>query len=166
MRSFSKIAALALLAASFDIAGSHAQTPVQKAPAMAGPMAGKAPAMAAAPAAAPNPCAVVGINRTQLLDTPLEGLKGLDGVMYITDIGPGLVAPRHSHPGYEFNYILKGSVSYQVDGQKPFTKKAGEGTFNKRGNIHKVWNPSKTEPAQLVAVLIKDADKGLAICEK
>jgi len=161
MRSVFKIAAL--LAASFGITSSavYAQAPMQKAPAMAGPMAAKAPA-----AAPPNPCAVVGINRTQLLDTPLEGLKGLDGVMYITDIGPGLVAPRHSHPGYEFNYILKGSVSYQVDGQKSFTKKAGEGTFNKRGNIHKVWNPSKTEPAQLVAVLIKDADKGLAICEK
>src|SRR3954469_15969384 len=102
MRSFSKIAALALLAASFDISGSSvfAQTPVQKGPAMAGPMAAKAPAMAGPPAAAPNPCAVAGINRTQLLDTPLEGLKGLDGVMYITDIGPGLVAPRHSHPGY------------------------------------------------------------------
>jgi quercetin dioxygenase-like cupin family protein len=156
MRSFSKTAAVALLAASFGITGSsvYAQAPMQK-----------APAPAAAKAAAPS-CAVAGINRTQLLDTPLEGLKGLDGVMYITDIGPGLVAPRHSHPGYEFNYILKGSVSYQVDGQKPFTKKAGEGTYNKRGNIHKVWNPSKTEPAQLVAVLIKDADKGLAICEK
>jgi len=107
----------------------------------------------AAASAAPN-CAVAGITRTPLLDVPLEGLKGMDGAMYITDIGPGLVAPRHSHPGYEFNYILKGSVSYQVDGQKPYTLKAGQGGFNKRGNIHKVWNPSKTEPAQLVAVLI------------
>ncbi len=165
MRSFSKIAAVAL-AASFGITSSavYAQAPMQKAPATGSMM--KAPADAKAPTKAAPSCTVAGISRTPLLDVPLEGLKGMDGAMYITDIGPGLVAPRHSHPGYEFNYILKGSVSYQVDGQKPYTLKAGQGGYNKRGNIHKVWNPSKTEPAQLVAVLIKDADKGLAICEK
>ena len=112
---------------------------------------------------AANPCAVVGINRTQLLDTPLEGLKGLDGVMYITDIGPGLVAPRHSHPGYEFNYILKGAVTFQIDGQSPFTLTAGQGTYNVRDRIHTVKNASATEPAQLVAVLINDAGKPIAV---
>jgi quercetin dioxygenase-like cupin family protein len=83
--------------------------------------------------------------------------------MYITDIPPGMSSPRHAHPGYEFNYILKGSVSYQIDGQKALTLKAGQGTYNARANIHRVWNPSKTEPAQLVAVLIKEKGKPLAI---
>ena len=103
------------------------------------------------------------ITRNEILNAPLDGLKGYDGVMYITDIPPGMAAARHSHPGYEFNYILKGSVSYEPDGQKPFTLKAGQGTYNPANHIHKVWNPSKTEPAELVAVLIKEHGKPLAI---
>lgn len=103
------------------------------------------------------------ITRNEILNAPLDGLKGYDGVMYITDIPPGMAAPRHSHPGYEFNYILKGSVSYEPDGQKPFTLKAGQGTYNPANHIHKVWNPSKTEPAELVAVLIKEQGKPLAV---
>lgn len=167
MRSISKLAVIVpALALCAGVGASWAQSPAPaKAPAMAkmaGPMAkgdamahgamAKGDAMAKAPA----------ITRTQLLDAPLEGIKGYDGVMYITDIPAGMAAARHSHPGYEFNYILKGQVSYQVDGQKAFTLKAGQGTYNKQGNIHRVWNPSKTEPAQLVAVLIKEQGKDLA----
>jgi len=103
------------------------------------------------------------ITRKEILNTALDGLKGYDGVMYITDIPPGMAAPRHLHPGYEFNYILKGSVSYQPDGKKEFTLNVGQGTYNPANQIHKVWNPSKTEPAQLVAVLIKETGKPLAV---
>ena len=39
--------------------------------------------------------------RRPMFETPLEGLKGLDGVMYVTDFLPGASAPRHSHPGCE-----------------------------------------------------------------
>ena len=155
MKSFPRFAVIVQLGAAFSLIGSagQAQTPAKPKPVAAPAMSAAAPA----------------IVRTPILDVPLDGLKadgakkGFDGVEYITDIPAGLAAPRHSHPGYEFNYILKGSVSYQIDGQKPFTLKAGQGTYNKRGNIHRVWNPSKTEPAQLLAVLIKEADQPLAI---
>jgi len=103
------------------------------------------------------------ITRNEILNVPMDGLKGYDGVMYVTDIPPGMEAPRHLHPGYEFNYILKGSVSYLPDGGKEFTLKVGQGTYNPANHIHKVWNPSKTEPAQLVAVLIKEHGKPLAM---
>jgi quercetin dioxygenase-like cupin family protein len=104
------------------------------------------------------------ITRNTIIDDPLNSiLKDFDGVVYVTDIPPGMSSPRHEHPGWEFNYILKGSVSYEIDGQRPFTLKAGQATYNARGNIHRVWNPSKTEPAQLVAVLIKEKGKPLAI---
>lgn len=147
MRSGLKLTVILQLSVAFSLVGSAGQAQTQ---------------------AKPKPAAAPAIVRTPLLDVPLDGLKadgaakGFDGVEYITDIPAGLAAPRHSHPGYEFNYILKGQVSYQIDGQKPFTLKAGQGTYNKRGNIHRVWNPSKTEPAQLLAVLIKEADKPLA----
>jgi quercetin dioxygenase-like cupin family protein len=117
-----------------------------------------APAAAvSAPAAAPLPV------RSQMFDVPLEGLKDFQGIMYITDFLPGAASVRHSHPGYEFNYILKGAVTFQIDGQPPFTLTAGQGTYNVRDRIHAVKNASATEPAQLVAVLINDTGKPIAI---
>lgn len=132
-------------------------------PAMA---AARAPVMTAPAAAAPD--ATPAPVRKPMLDATLAGLKapsgtkGVDGVMYITDFPPGAVSTRHSHPGWEFNYILKGAVTYEVVGKAPFTLKAGEGTYNQRGNVHTVRNASKTEPAQLVAVLVKDAGAPIA----
>lgn len=106
------------------------------------------------------------ITRNVILDVPLKGIKGFEGVMYITDIPPGMSSPWHYHPGVEFNYILKGRVSYHPRGEKIFTLKPGEGTYNPMGHIHRVWNPSKTVPAELVAVLIKEKGKPLAIAVK
>lgn len=118
-----------------------------------------APAAKAGAAASSAPLPV----RKPMFTVPLEGLKGYEGIMYITDFLPGASAARHSHPGYEFNYILKGAVTFQVDGQPPFTLHAGQGTYNARDHIHAVKNASKTEPAQLVAVLINDAGKPIAV---
>jgi quercetin dioxygenase-like cupin family protein len=141
-----KLSGGVLLAIAFGLSNScaSAQSPAPRA----------APT---APAAAPAPV------RTQMFDVPLEGLKGFDGIMYITDFLPGAAAARHSHPGYEFNYILKGAVTFQIDGQPPFTLTVGQGTYNVRDRIHAVRNASATEPAQLVAVLINDTGKPIAV---
>ena len=120
--------------------------------------AGTAPV---APAASPT-------REPPLLEAVLNGLKtedgkGVDSVMYIANFPPGSVSARHSHPGWEFNYILKGAVTFEVVGQAPYTLKAGQGMYNKRGNIHTVRNASQTEPAQLVSVLVKEAGAPVAV---
>lgn len=130
-----------------------------------------AAAQPAAPTSAPSTsvAATGSPTRSPMFEAMLKGLqsspegKKIDSVMYITDFPPGSTSTRHTHPGWEFNYILKGAVTYQVEGQPPFTLKAGEGTFNQRGNIHIVKNASQTEPAQLVAVLVKDEGAPIAV---
>jgi quercetin dioxygenase-like cupin family protein len=117
------------------------------------------PGAQAGPAPAGAPAAV----RKPMFDTPLEGLPGYTGTMYVTDIPPRAYAARHQHPGYEFNYILKGEVTFMVDGRAPFTLKAGEGTYNPKNRVHAVKSASATEPAQLFAVLIHDTGKPLAV---
>lgn len=103
-----------------------------------------------------------------LLEGKLGGLKttdgkGVDSVMYIANFPPGSYSARHAHPGWEYNYILKGSVTFEVVGKPPFTLKAGEGMYNPRGNTHTVRNASKTEPAQLVSVLVKEEGAPVAV---
>jgi quercetin dioxygenase-like cupin family protein len=92
-----------------------------------------------------------------------DGAKGIDSVMYIADFPPGSVSALHSHPGWEFNYILKGAITFEVVGKAPYTLKAGEGMYNQRGNVHTVRNASQTEPAQLLSVLVKDVGAPVAI---
>ena len=120
----------------------------------------------AGPASAP--VAASPTREAPLLDSVLNGLKTADGksvdaVMYIANFPPGSVSGRHSHPGWEFNYILKGAVTFEVVGQAPYTLKAGQGMYNQRGNIHTVRNASQTEPAQLVSVLVKDQGAPVAV---
>jgi len=103
-----------------------------------------------------------------LLEEKLEGIKAADGkdvdsVMYIANFPPGSVSAKHSHPGWEYNYILQGEVTFEVEGQEPFTRKAGEGMYNPRGNTHTVRNASQTEPAQLLSVLVKEAGAPVAV---
>ena len=106
------------------------------------------------------------ITRREILKTELQGLQGMDGIMYVTDIAPGAAAPRHSHPGYEFNYVLKGALTFEIDGEKPKTISAGQATFTPRGHIHKVTNASSSEPAQIVVVLIHEEGQPLAVNAK
>ena len=106
------------------------------------------------------------ITRREILKTELQGLQGMDGIMYVTDIAPGAAAPRHSHPGYEFNYVLKGALTFEIDGEQPKTISAGQATFTPRGRIHKVTNASSSEPAQIVVVLIHEEGQPLAVNAK
>lgn len=130
----------------------------------------QAPAVQSAPAGQPQASAA-GAQPTReppLLEGKLDGLRtaegmALDSVMYIANFPPGSVSAHHEHPGWEYNYILEGEVTFEVKGQAPFTKKAGEGMYNPRGNSHVVRNASQTKPAKLVSVLVKDEGAPVAV---
>lgn len=122
-------------------------------------------APAAASTAASNPAPT---REPPLLEGKLDGLttadgKGVDSVMYIANFPPGSWSARHAHPGWEYNYILKGAVTFEVVGKPPFTLKAGQGMYNPRGNTHTVRNASQTEPAQLVSILVKEEGAPVAV---
>jgi quercetin dioxygenase-like cupin family protein len=103
------------------------------------------------------------IVRTEILKVPLVGLDGFDGIAYVADVAPGVVAPRHTHPGYEFNYVLAGSIVVEPDGEKPVTLTTGQATFLPLGHIHQVRNGSATEPAKVLTVLIHQIGQPLAV---
>jgi quercetin dioxygenase-like cupin family protein len=103
------------------------------------------------------------VTRKELSRNDLTGIDGYDGVMWVTEMPPGGVAPRHQHPGYEFNYVTKGAFIFKADGQEPVTVHAGEGYFNQRGQTHMVSNASETEPAQLIVVLVHQKGEPLVV---
>ena len=95
-----------------------------------------------------------GIKRTDLQQHDLS-VAGREVVQVRVDIAPGVVAPRHSHPGEEIIYVIEGALEYQVEGQPPVTLKAGEVLFVPAGAIHAARNVGRTNGAELATYVVE-----------
>jgi len=95
-----------------------------------------------------------GIKRTDLQRHDLS-IPGREVVQVRVDIAPGVVAPRHSHPGEELVYAIEGSLEYQVDGKPAVTLKAGEVLFIPAAAIHAVKNVGSDNAAELATYVVE-----------
>jgi len=75
-------------------------------------------------------------------------------------IPPGGSSPAHRHPGDTFVYVIDGEVQIGVNEDPPVTVKRGEVFHEPTMHLHKsTLNPSKTDKAHAIAIMIIDADK-------
>ena len=95
-----------------------------------------------------------GIGRTDLLRSDLS-ISGREVVQVRVDIPPGVTAARHSHPGEEIAYVLKGTLEYRLDGRPPVTLKAGETLFIPHGAIHAATNAGTDEASELATYIVE-----------
>ena len=107
---------------------------------------------------------VPGTKRTDLQRHDLS-VPGREVVQARVDIAPGVLAPRHSHPGEEIVYVIEGVLEYQLDGSPPVTLKAGEVLFIPAGTIHSAKNVG-TENAAELATYFVERGKPLAVLAK
>jgi quercetin dioxygenase-like cupin family protein len=105
-----------------------------------------------APLAAQAP--LPGTTRTDLQRHDLS-VPGREVIQVRVDIGPGVTAPRHSHPGEEIVYMLEGSLEYRVEGRPPVVLKAGEVLFILAGAIHAVKNVGSGNGAELATYVVE-----------
>src|SRR4051794_32492281 len=80
-----------------------------------------------------------GVTRTNLQRHDVS-VPGREVVQTRVDIAPGVVVPRHSHPGEEIVYAIEGSLEYRLDGQRPVTLKPGQVLFIPASTVHAVKN--------------------------
>jgi quercetin dioxygenase-like cupin family protein len=71
------------------------------------------------------------------------------------DIDPGVVAPKHTHPGEEIIYVLEGTLEYEVEGQPPVTLKAGDVLFIPAATIHAAKNVGRGNAAELATYVVE-----------
>jgi quercetin dioxygenase-like cupin family protein len=102
------------------------------------------------------------VTRTELMRVPIEGIQGREGVVYTADFPPGAVAPRHTHPGQEFLYVVEGSIVVEPDGMAAQTIKAGETATNPEGHVHLARNASASAPAKTLVFILAEKGKPLA----
>ena len=95
-----------------------------------------------------------GITRTDLQRHDLS-VPGREVVQVRVDFAPGVVAPRHNHPGEEIVYAIEGLLEYQVEGRPPVTLKAGEVLFIPAGAVHAVKNVGSGNAAELATYIVE-----------
>ena len=95
-----------------------------------------------------------GIKRADLQRHDLS-VPGREVIQVRVDIAPGIVAPRHSHPGEEIIYVIEGSLEYEVEGRPPVTLKAGEVLFIPAGAIHSAKNVGSVNAAELATYIVE-----------
>ncbi len=84
-------------------------------------------------------------------------VSGREVIQVLVEFAPGVIAPRHSHPGEEVAYVVAGVLEYQLDGKPPVTLKAGEALFIPAGAIHAARNVGSGNGVELATYIV---DKG------
>ena len=93
----------------------------------------------------------------QLMQKELSDIPGKEVLMLTVEWPPSGADPVHRHNADGFIYVLEGSVVMQVKGGQPVTLTAGQTFYEGPQDIHAVGrNASKTQPAKILVLLLKD----------
>ena len=92
-------------------------------------------------------------------------VPGREAVQVIVEVLPGMTSPRHTHPGEEIIYVLKGLLEYQVDGKPPVTLKPGDVLFIPAGTIHAASNVGTGRGAELATYILEKGKPLLTVVD-
>jgi len=80
--------------------------------------------------------------------------------MDVVTFPPGSKSPDHRHPGAVFVYVLEGEVDTRVGDGEVTRYKAGDTFYEPAEALHAdTRNPSKTETARILAVMLTEEGK-------
>jgi quercetin dioxygenase-like cupin family protein len=105
-----------------------------------------------------------GIKRTDLQRHDLS-IPGREVIQVVVELGPGVSAAKHTHPGEEIIYVLEGSLEYEVEGKPPVTLKAGDVLFIPAGTVHSARNVGTANGAELATYVVETGKPLLAPVE-
>ena len=100
---------------------------------------------------------------TPIFERKLPNVPGKSLLAVEVVYPPGAASPSHRHPpsAFIYAYVVSGEVVSAVDDERPRVYRAGESWSEAPGAHHRVSrNASKTKPAKLLAVFVKDSGKG------
>lgn len=95
-----------------------------------------------------------GTKRTDLQRHDLSA-PGREVIQTLVELDPGVLAPKHKHPGEEIIYVLEGALEYEVEGKPPLTLKAGEVLFIPSGVIHSAKNVGSVKGVELATYVVE-----------
>lgn len=103
--------------------------------------------------------APAGFKRVELQRHDLSTPRG-EAITARAEFQAGAVVPKHSHPGEEFGYVLKGEVTLEIEGSPAKTLKAGDSFFVAAGTVHTA--KAGKDPAEVLSTYVVEKGKPLA----
>ena len=92
-----------------------------------------------------------------LMSKDLTDIPGKEVLMLTVEYPAGGADPVHVHHAHGFIYVLEGSVVMQVKGGPEVTLTPGQTFYEGPDDVHVVGrSASKTKPAKILVVLLKD----------
>jgi len=82
-------------------------------------------------------------------------------VLGMAEVAPGGSAGRHTHPGIEVSYVVSGSATLMIDGEKPRVVKAGESFSIPAGKVHDA-KVDGNAPLKVLVTYVVEKGKPLA----
>jgi len=101
------------------------------------------------------------LKRTVLQTHALVTAPGHDGITVLAELAVGASAPRHTHPGEEFVYVLEGTATFDMAGQPLLSIKPGDAFFIPPNTPHVAKNTGKV-PLKLLSNYIIPTGQPLA----
>jgi quercetin dioxygenase-like cupin family protein len=92
----------------------------------------------------------VPVKSTDLLQTDVVGMDGVEVLVSVVEFAPRATTGKHTHPGHEVAYVLEGSGVSEVEGQAADVRKAGTVTYIPAKKIHESKNESATEAMKVL----------------
>lgn len=86
-----------------------------------------------------RPSARASFTRTELQRSP-SPLPGWQIVQSLAEIPEGVASGRHSHPGPEVGYIVRGEVAMEFDGRPALALRTGDPFLIPPGVVHNARN--------------------------
>lgn len=103
----------------------------------------------------------------RVLTQALDDVEGREVRFEVVSFPPGASAPGHRHPGHVFVYVLEGQIESQLDDGPVGAFDAGTSFYEPTNGLHAVTrNPSDSEPAKILAVMIMDEKKPSLVFER
>jgi quercetin dioxygenase-like cupin family protein len=100
---------------------------------------------------------------TPIFERELPNVPGKSLLAVEVVYPPGGASPAHRHPASAFiyAYVVSGEVLSAVNDERSRVYRAGESFYEAPGAHHRVSrNASRTKPAKLLAVFVKNSGKG------
>ena len=104
---------------------------------------------------------------TEVAKWPLDGMGGKERRILTVEYPPGMHAPPHRHPGWQFIYVLEGKVISQMEGEEPREYKAGQAWYEARDHLHlDIGNDSPDAWAKIVVFYLTEPGQPVLLLEE
>lgn len=101
------------------------------------------------------------LKRTVLQTHALTSMPGREGITVLAELAVGGSAPRHTHPGEEFVYVLEGTATFDMAGRPSLAIKTGDAFVIPPHTPHVATNTGKV-PVKLLSTYIIPTGQPLA----